>query len=82
MEACNLVIKLERKCSTPCPILALYPKIILADQAFMLAAPILRNNLPADLRNCTTNELFKSKLKRHFFNITFKEEYFTSFNTF
>ena len=54
------------------PVFALIQKNF-TDRAFKLSAPILWNNLSANLRTCPTIELFKSKLKIHLFIIAFTE---------
>ena len=41
--------------------------------AFSSVAPILWNNLPADVRNVNTQSLFKTKLKTFLFRRAFSE---------
>ena len=45
--------------------------VILGDRSFMFAAPSLWNRLPTDIRNCSSIEKFKAKLKTHFFSEAF-----------
>ena len=46
-------------------------KSTLGDRAFMLAAPKLWNNLPRDIRESSSINSFKSKLKRFLFKKAF-----------
>jgi len=41
------------------------------DRAFSVAAPKLWNNLPANIRQAQTIEIFKSHLKTYLFNLAF-----------
>ena len=45
--------------------------VTLGDRSFMFAAPSLWNRLPTDIRNCSSIEKFKAKLKTHFFSEAF-----------
>ena len=42
------------------------------DRAFSVAGPREWNDLPSDIRQCTSVESFKSSLKTHLFNISYK----------
>ena len=46
-------------------------KITLGDRAFISAAPKLWNSLPSSIRNASSVNLFKSKLKSHLFQESF-----------
>ena len=45
----------------------------LGSRAFSSVAPVLWNNLPADIRNVNTQSLFKIKLKTFLFRRAFSE---------
>ena len=44
------------------------------DCTFSVAAPTLWNRLPADIRNASSLERFKSVLEIHLFNVTFSDK--------
>jgi len=44
------------------------------DCAFSVAAPTLWNKLPADIRNASSLENFKSVLKTHMFRVAFTDK--------
>ena len=46
-------------------------KTVLASRAFTVAAPTVWNEIPLDIRKCTSLSNFKLKLKTHFFNLSF-----------
>jgi hypothetical protein len=49
-----------------------YCGTVLASRAFSVAAPTVWNEIPLEIRNCTSLKSFKLKLKTHFFNLSFK----------
>ena len=47
---------------------------VFGDRAFRIAGPNAWNSLPADIRDCSTIDTFKTKLKNHLFAKSFPEE--------